>query len=58
MLEDYLYADADKHKAADGFDFVFEEVPEFLADEHTEIRECKCYQAYDYHRCDDGACNQ
>ncbi len=55
MLKQYFQADADKYQSAEDFDFVFEKMSEFFADANTKIWEHKGYQAYDYHRSNNGA---
>ncbi len=55
MLEQYFYTKANKYQSAEDFDFVFEKMAEFFADANAKIWQHKCYQAYDYHRSNNGA---
>jgi len=49
VLEEDFRAEADEDKAAEGLDFVFEEVAEFAADPNAQVRQNKGYYADDYH---------
>ena len=48
VLKENFAADADEYEAAEGFDFVFEEVAEIFSDEYADVREDKCHEADDY----------
>ena len=58
MFADYFYTDTYENQSAESFDSVLKKMPESLADYNSRIGKRESYQAYDYYRKGDRACDK